>query len=85
VFARLAAALVVAALGLTASVSAAAAPNFRISSGTSTDDFRGEAIGVDFVSGRLVTTWPDNSAELGGNPDRPAPRAPDSALHAATR
>jgi hypothetical protein len=72
VFARLAAALVATALGLTASVSAAAAPNVRISAGTSTDDFFGESIGVDFVSGRLVTAWADNSAELGGNPDRPA-------------
>ena len=70
-FARLAAAFVVAALGLTAGAPAAAAPNFRISSGTSTDDFLGESIGVDFVSGRLVAAWPDNSAELGGNPDRP--------------
>jgi Fibronectin type III domain len=72
VFARLAAVLVAAALGLTAGAPAAAAPNFRISAGTSTDDFLGEAIGVDFVSGRLVSAWPDNSAELGGNPDRPA-------------
>ena len=71
-FARLAAALVAAALGLSAGAAAAAAPNFRISSGTSTDDFFGEAIGVDFVSGRLVAAWADNSAELGGNPDPPA-------------
>ena len=70
--ARLAAAFVVAALGFTAGVPAAAAPNFRISSGTSTGDFFGEAIGVDLVSGRLVAAWADNSAELGGNPDRPA-------------
>jgi hypothetical protein len=72
VFARLVASLAAAALGLTAGAPAAAAPNFRISSGTSTDDFLGEAIGVDFVAGRLVAAWPDNSAELGGNPDRPA-------------
>ena len=71
-FARLAASLVAAALGLTVGLPAAVAQNFRISSGTSTDDFFGEAIGVDFVSGRLVTAWADNSAELGGNPDRPA-------------
>ena len=71
-FARLAASLVAAALGLSAGAAAAAAPNLRISSGTSSDDFFGEAIGVDFVSGRLVTAWADNSAELGGNPDPPA-------------
>ena len=72
VFARLAAALAAAALGLTAGAPAAAAPNVRISSGTSTDDFLGEAIGVDLVAGRFVVAWTDNSAELGGNPDRPA-------------
>ena len=72
-FARLAAALVAAAaLGLTTGAPAAAAPNFQISSGTSTDGFFGESIGVDFRAGRLVTAWADNSEALGGNPDRPA-------------
>ena len=72
-FVRLAAALVAAAaLGFTTGAPAAAAPNFRISSGTSTDEFFGESIGVDFRAGRLVTAWPDNSETLLGNPDRPA-------------
>jgi Fibronectin type III domain len=73
VFARLAAALVAAAaLGLSAGAPAAAAPNFRISSGTMTDDFFGESIGVDFRAGRLVAGWADNGEMLAGNPDRPA-------------
>jgi hypothetical protein len=73
VFARLAAAFVAAAaLGLAAGAPAAAAPNFRISSGTSSDGFFGESIGIDFRSGRLVAAWADNSEALAGNPDRPA-------------
>jgi hypothetical protein len=73
VFVRLAAALVAAAaLGLTAGASAAAAPNFRISSGTMSDEFFGESIGVDFRAGRLLAGWADNGETLAGNPDRPA-------------
>lgn len=72
-FARLAAALIAAAaLGLTAGAPAAADPNFRISSGTSSGSFFGESIGVDFRSARFVAAWADNSEALAGNPDRPA-------------
>jgi hypothetical protein len=61
----------VAALGLVATASAAAS-NFQISAGTSTNDaFLGEAIGVDFRAGRLVAAWADNSDALPGNPDIP--------------
>lgn len=65
-------AVVLAALGLAAAAPAAAAPNFQVSSGTSTGGAFGESIGLDFSAGRLVATWADNSAALGGNPDRPA-------------
>jgi hypothetical protein len=72
VFARLAAAIVAAALGLTAGAPAAAAPNFRISAGTSTADFLGEA--SESTSSRAGSSLLGRTTapELGGNPDRPA-------------
>jgi hypothetical protein len=65
-------AALVATLALVGAASSAASPNFQISAGTSSGDFLGESIGLDFSAGRLVATWADNSSELGGNPDRPA-------------
>ena len=65
-------AAVLATLGLLVASSAAASPNFRISTGTSSGSFFGESIGLDFSSGRLVAAWADNSDALGGNPDPPA-------------
>ena len=62
----------VATLALVAAAPAAASPNFRISAGTSSGDFLGESIGLDFSAGRLVATWADNSSALAGNPDPPA-------------
>jgi hypothetical protein len=61
-----------AVLGLVATASAAAGPNFQISSGTSTGVSFGESIGLDFRAGSLVAAWADNSDALPGNPDRPA-------------
>jgi Fibronectin type III domain len=65
---------VVAALAAVSLVAttAAAGSNFQISAGTSTTDFFGESIGLDFRAGRFVAAWADNSDALPGNPDRPA-------------
>jgi hypothetical protein len=65
-------AALVATLALVAAASAAASPDFQISAGTSSGDFLGESIGLDFSAGRLVATWADNSSALAGNPDPPA-------------
>ena len=66
--------LAAAAAGLVLFATApATAANFQISTGTSTNDaFLGESIGTGFRAGRLSVAWTDNSAELAGNPDRPA-------------
>lgn len=62
-----------AALALALGGAPAAAADFPIAAGDSTADaFLGNAIGVDFQAGTLVAAWGDNSAELAGNPDRPA-------------
>jgi hypothetical protein len=55
-----------------ATAAAAGAENIRISGGQSAGSFLGNSIGVDFRGGTLVAAWADNSAELSGNPDRPA-------------
>jgi hypothetical protein len=52
---------------------AAGSNDFPIAAGASTSgSFLGNSVGLDFRAGALVAAWGDNSAELGGNPDRPA-------------
>jgi hypothetical protein len=60
----------VLALLVLALAGAAQAANVRLSTGTSTGNFFGNSIGLDFRDGRLVAAWADNS--LAGNPDPPA-------------
>jgi hypothetical protein len=51
---------------------ASAGTDFRIAPGPSTSEFFASSVGLDLRAGVLHAAWADNSAELGGNPDRPA-------------
>jgi hypothetical protein len=65
-----AAALVACVLAVCAPASAGT--DFRISAGQSSSDLLASTVGLDLRAGTLHAAWADNSAELGGNPDRPA-------------